>query len=1134
MRGVARVFSAVMHWHALRNRLTVFVTCLLALSLGGSARAEVVELREGFEERMLGRALELAHDPSTTLTIDDALAGRLPFTPSTRDVPSFAYRLGADWAHVRIHDRRATRTPLVLEHAQEPADLVELFEVVDGRVVRTHRAGDSLMLARWPLLGSAPAFRLDEAEHHDLYVRLTGDDSRQLPIVLRTEAEHETQRVQHYVLQSLYFGGLLVMALYAALLGAVTRFRAYVIFAAYLVAYGVFQAAFSGVLFLPFPHAPVILVTHTIPIAIGLTLATSQLFAHELFDLGATNPALARLLVRAAIVIVGVVTVATAVSYRTGLLTALACFGPSIGLLFYTAVKELGTGNPVARIYLGARVFLIVGSSINVARQFGIVPTNSWSHGAQQVGSVCEIILLSLALVDRIRAIQAEATDNAELARELAKQALDEQVRANLEAERTNHELRRLDTMKDEFLANTSHELRTPLHGILGLSEAVLASEESLSEASRDRLQLVVASGRRLSALVNDILDFSKLRHEQLVLREKNIDLAQAVSFALTVVGPLAEPKGLSLRSDVERDVFVRADENRLQQILTNLLGNAVKFTAQGEVVVTAERRGGRIVVSVRDTGIGVPPEAQERIFQSFAQADGSTSRGYGGTGLGLAVTKKLVELHGGHVGVESSVGRGSTFTFDLAAADAIAPPAYREASSGDARGSVFLKAAPLPELADVDARAEEIAAPRGRSAVAMRSSSAPPPRLGRLVVADDDPVNLEVLRAQLEPAGYEVIAARDGQEALDALARSSDVDGVLLDVMMPNVTGPEAAERMRADHPHGTLPILMLTAKSRPEDAVVGLRAGASDYLGKPFHREELLQRIDTHLQASRTNKVFRRFVPEDFLALLGMDRFEELRAGVGQRHELTVLFADVRDFTARSELLGPERTFDFVNACHERFEPVIRAHHGFVDKFIGDAIMAIFPGDPMNAVRAAEGLQRAVDEVNASPSAGPMPLAVGIGIHHGSVMLGTVGGEDRLEVTVIGDAVNVAARLEALTKVLGVGSLVSEESVHGAREGLRRVGAVHVRGRKHPVELFEVLACARTPDELQQKLETTERFQRGLRAFVQGDMARAREHFAAVISEAPLDGLARFYCELAQRYERDGLPAGFDGAVA
>jgi two-component system sensor histidine kinase ChiS len=770
---------------------------------------------------------------------------------------------------------------------------------------------------------------------------------------------------------------------------------------------------------------------------------------------------------------------------------------------------------------------------VNVARQFGLVPTNGWTSGAQQFGSVAEIILLSLALAVRIRALQDDAAHNAQLAEALANEALAEQVRANFEAERANVELRRLDTLKDEFLANTSHELRTPLHGILGLSEAVLTSDDGLRPESRERLALVIASGRRLAALVNDILDFSKLRHHELVLREKNLDLSRAVTFALAVVEPLAASKELTLRSECGPDLLVRADENRLQQILTNLLGNAVKFTERGEVVVHAEARGGRIFVGVRDTGIGIPEASRERIFRSFEQADGSTSRSYGGTGLGLAVTKKLVELHGGQLTLASVLGEGSTFTFDLPAADALSLEAPAPADSGSDRGSVFLRAAPaLPDTA-LAATSAAIAA-SSAAVLSMRSSSPPPPTRGRLLVADDDPVNLEVLRAQLEPAGYEVVAARDGLEAVEALAHGGAFDGVLLDVMMPRLTGPEAAERIRADHPHGTLPIVMLTAKSRPEDAVIGLRAGATDYLGKPFHREELLQRIDTHLRAGRTARAFRRFVPADFLQLLGMDRFEELRAGVGQLHELTVLFADVRDFTARSERLGPERTFAFVNACHERFEPVVRAHGGFVDKFIGDAIMAIFPKDPLDAVRAAEAMHHAATEMNLSGSGGDAPVAVGVGIHRGSVILGTVGGADRLEVTVIGDAVNVAARLEVLTKMLGVSALVSEEAVGNVRDGLRRVGAVHVRGRQEPVELFEVLACCKSDDELAQKLETRERFQRGLRAYAQGDLARAEEHFAAVAEAAPLDGLAAFYLARTRKYLTEGLPQAFDGAVA
>jgi two-component system sensor histidine kinase ChiS len=660
---------------------------------------------------------------------------------------------------------------------------------------------------------------------------------------------------------------------------------------------------------------------------------------------------------------------------------------------------------------------------------------------------------------------------------------------------------------------------------------------------------MVVLSGRRLAGLVDDILDFSKLKNQSLALREKNVDLREAVKHALAIVAPLAEPKGLALEEAVAPSTFVRADENRLQQILANLLGNAVKFTKAGRVRVSAARRGGRVVVSVQDTGIGIEAAAMGRIFESFEQADGSTSREFGGTGLGLAVTRKLVELHGGTVEVESVVGVGSTFRFDFQAADALPVADSAPASAGpgslDDLG-VPPSAGSFPELAPdsmllraapADARASDARAGEATSGELGRGPdsrfAAPVSRAGRILVADDDPVNIEVLRAQLEPEGYDVVAAYDGRQALEATLREGPFDGVLLDVMMPHMTGTEAAQRIRETHPHGTLPILMLTAKARTEDAVMGMRAGASDYIGKPCHREELLQRVDAHVQAVRTARAFRRFVPEDFLALLGVERFESLAAGIGQQHDVTVLFADVRNFTARSEALGPEGTFRFINGCLERFEPVVRRHGGFVDKFIGDAIMAIFPGEPRDAIAAAAGLHDEVRAFNGEQPQGASPLAIGVGVHRGPVVLGTVGGPDRLEVTAIGDAVNVASRLEGLSKVIGVGAVASEACVGAAREGLRPVGFVRVRGRAGRLALFEILASAGSEEERAQKLATAPSFEAAIDAYARGDLAAARLAFEAVTREAPLDRVAARYLARVAALEVTGLPEGFAGEL-
>jgi class 3 adenylate cyclase len=282
---------------------------------------------------------------------------------------------------------------------------------------------------------------------------------------------------------------------------------------------------------------------------------------------------------------------------------------------------------------------------------------------------------------------------------------------------------------------------------------------------------------------------------------------------------------------------------------------------------------------------------------------------------------------------------------------------------------------------------------------------------------------------------------------------------------------------------------------------------------------------------KALATARAFRRFVPDDFLALLGQPNFEALTAGVGMKRDLTVLFMDIRDFTKRSERLGPEATFRFVNACLARFEPVVRAEGGFVDKFIGDAIMAIFPDDPSAALRAAEGLHRVAAELEASGVSPGIPLAIGVGVHRGPVMLGSVGHDERLEVTAIGDAVNVAARLESLTKTFGVGALVSEDAVAARGPGLRRVGAVRVKGRSEPIDLFEVLACCGTAEERAAKEATAETFQLALAAFVRGEMDEARDRFQEVVGQSPGDVVAMRYAKRAASYAERGLPSNFEG---
>lgn len=445
--------------------------------------------------------------------------------------------------------------------------------------------------------------------------------------------------------------------------------------------------------------------------------------------------------------------------------------------------------------------------------------------------------------------------------------------------------LQRTDKLKDEFLANTSHELRTPLNGIIGIAESLIeGATGKLSPDTVSNLAMIVTSGRRLANLVNDILDFSKLRHQTIALQLKPVALREIVDVVLTLSKPLVRQKNLQLINAIAPDLPpVLADENRLQQILQNLIGNAIKFTDSGSVKVSAQFVSGvgeeeiergrenesisasrvaaqiaihhlksKIQITVSDTGIGIPQDKLDRIFESFEQADGSTARIYGGTGLGLAITKKLVELHSGEIWVASSLDEGSRFTFTLPVSHGSSMSGFDtpvsnlkyHSPSSSVFSSVFSIDAPEPGEDERQlTNSEELALGDLPEPLANQQGQS-----YKILVVDDEPVNRLVLVNHLSLHHYEVTQASSGAEALAILEGGLKPDLVLLDVMMPRMTGYEVTRKIRETWQANELPIVLLTARNQVADLVVGLEAGANDYLSKPIAKDELLARIKTH----------------------------------------------------------------------------------------------------------------------------------------------------------------------------------------------------------------------------------------------------------------------------------------------
>ncbi|MGB5960662.1 MAG: ATP-binding protein, partial [Coleofasciculaceae cyanobacterium] len=414
--------------------------------------------------------------------------------------------------------------------------------------------------------------------------------------------------------------------------------------------------------------------------------------------------------------------------------------------------------------------------------------------------------------------------------------------------EAQNQDLKRLDQVKDEFLANTSHELRTPLNGIIGIAESLIDGVTGqLPPTTISNLSMIVFSGRRLSNLVNDILDFSQLKHTTIELQLKPVGMRELTQVVLTLSQTLIGQKKLRILNTIHPEMpTVYADENRVQQILYNLVGNAIKFTDSGTVEVSAQVVDNHLAITISDTGIGIPEDKFDRIFESFEQADGSTARQYGGTGLGLAVTKKLVELHGGEVTIASKVGVGSQFTFTL--------PVYQ----GDVE--IIEQIPIIKDLEKVQIQAlnsntdlitTNIISKESLSTASPKNNNNKTDISGefKILLVDDEPINLQVLVNHLSMQNYALTQATSGQEALEIIKSGFKPDLILLDVMMPRMTGYEVTQQLRDRFPANDLPILLLTAKTQVSALVQGLNVGANDYLAKPIAKDELLARIKTHL---------------------------------------------------------------------------------------------------------------------------------------------------------------------------------------------------------------------------------------------------------------------------------------------
>ena len=444
------------------------------------------------------------------------------------------------------------------------------------------------------------------------------------------------------------------------------------------------------------------------------------------------------------------------------------------------------------QVVMGTMALLFTFALITGARRYNATVVETLRLRYTNETLICDLQQQAKSLASLNARLRTEVERTAE--------AKEQERRAKLEAERAS-------LAKSQFLANMSHEIRTPMNGVLGMTDVLLRTP--LAGRQLEIAQTIRSSGKALLEILNDVLDLSRIEAGRIDLRIAPFDVARMVRDAADLFREQAAEKGVALDVTVDQDCLwtLAGDQVRLRQIVLNLVGNAVKFTEQGRIVVTLESAGERdglrdVRISVQDSGVGIAPEAMQRVFQPFEQADGSITRRFGGTGLGLSISRQLSELMGGQIALTSTLGKGTTATLALRLAPA---------------------AAPAPPPAD---------ASQSRPLVGTR-----------VLLAEENPVNRLIAIEYLQEFGCAVDVVECGRSAL-AAAESTVYNVILMDCQLPELDGLALTKRIRAfEHAHGRrrVPIVALTAQAYPEYRASCLEAGMDEHLAKPYEQDDL-----------------------------------------------------------------------------------------------------------------------------------------------------------------------------------------------------------------------------------------------------------------------------------------------------